>query len=119
MKSPRCSLLLLVALLILNTDRPKSFGDEVLMGRPFGVAEITMPLAGADVRSAWQTNGFLLRERNGRALYPVFTRGRVKDFVGELLGADPRNNPPTQMSVLFLFTGDAPLDLTIYTPAGH
>jgi hypothetical protein len=90
---------------------------EAIPGSPFGVGRMTVPLRLADVDAAVDSNGFALVEEDGRVLYPAFTTGRIGKFIGQLLGTG--DLPPTSVTVYFLFTGDRPLKLTLYTPAAH
>ncbi len=82
---------------------------EAVSGQPFGIARITVEAGGDSV------NGFNIVEQNGRAMYPTFSSGRVRRVLGELLGSgaapEARN-----VTIYFLFTGDAPLQLTCYVP---
>ena len=91
-----------------------AFGDGLAsVGRPFGVARITVPIArGAEARST----GFAVRDAEGRVFYPAFSAGRLGELVSGLLGTDARN-APSVLNVSFLFTGQAPLEVTIDTPA--
>jgi hypothetical protein len=86
------------------------------VGEPFGVGVVTLTLPEAETAAA-EVNGFALAEPNGRALYPVFTEGRILRLLGEILGDNGPVATPNVLNVLFLFTGDQPLDLTVYTPA--
>ncbi len=89
---------------------------EAIPGSPFGVGRITAPLRLADADAA-DSNGFALVEENDRVLYPAFTTGRIGRFIGQLLGTG--DLPPSSVTVYFLFTGDQPLRLTLYTPSAN
>ncbi len=91
---------------------------EAYPGHPFGVGRISLPLAPGDAKLALKSGGFAIHERNGRAVYPVFTEGRVLRFLGEILGGDD-TSVPAAINVLFLFTGEGPLDVTLYTPTAR
>ncbi|MCY2991384.1 MAG: hypothetical protein NTY19_26445 [Planctomycetota bacterium] len=88
---------------------------EAIPGQPFGVGHIVIPLAAADATLASSTAGMMLTERRGRTLYPVLTTGRFRKLLGEILG---NGNPgvPDSLHAWFLFTGDGPLEVTLYTP---
>lgn len=88
---------------------------EAIPGQPFGVAHVVVPLAGSDADLAWSTDGIMLTERAGRALYPVFTTGRLRKLLGDILGNGGQASPDT-LNAWFLFTGDGPLEVTLYTP---
>ncbi len=89
---------------------------EAYVGEPFGVGLVTLALPESDAAAAAGVDGFALVEANGRALYPVFTEGRILRLLGEILGNNAPVATPNVLNVLFLFTGDQPLDLTVYTP---
>ena len=86
---------------------------EVFTGQPFGVARITVPLSGPAAAAALQTNSFSLAADDHRVLYPVFTTGRIltalRDFTGD-------ESVPPRLTVLFLFTGNEPFDVTLHVP---
>ena len=86
---------------------------EAVAGRPFGVATISLPPS-ADVAALAEINGFALVERDGRALYPSFTAGRIRRVLADVLSIELKG--PTALSVSFLFTGDEPLHVTLYAP---
>mgnify|MGYP006969345113 FL=1 len=56
-----------------------------------------------------ETGDMSLVERSGRIFYPVFEK-RERPLLQEFV------NVPKQTTVFFLFQGDAPLQLTLYTP---
>ena len=90
---------------------------EAIPGQPFGVGRMSIRLAGANAQQVWETNGFALQERRGRALYPVFTQGRVRRWIGaNLLGDD---SAPDHLTAYFLFVGEEPLELTFFAPHPH
>ncbi len=107
------TVLLLVSLFLSSRC---AYGDgEAYPGRPFGIGRVGISLRGSEAMLARETGGFALSERDGRALYPVFTEGRIARFLGGILGGDP-SAVPANFEVLFLFAGDGPLNLTVYTP---
>lgn len=89
---------------------------EAIPARPFGIAQITVDLPAGPVPDRFDPTEFYLTEANGRALYPVFTEGRFRRAVGGILGTAGNRNPAT-ISILFLFTGADPLEITLHTPA--
>lgn len=84
---------------------------EAVAGNPFGVARIT--LSGLDAPLD-QTRLFLV-EKNGRAHYPAVHEGVFGRVIGQVLG-DPTQRPLANVTVWFLFRGQQPLELTLYTP---
>ncbi len=94
---------------------PSAWGQvEAYSGRPFGVGRVSFTLPPGDTTAA-SIDGMAIADRSGRVLYPVFTEGRVLRILGQILGGG-QTETPDGMTVFFLFTGDAPLDLTISTP---
>ncbi len=83
---------------------------EAIAGRPYGVGVITIQtplgqgLQGNDSQVA-------LVERSGRAFFAVPEERQTGQMVRNLVGRRRR------LTVFFLFVGDQPLDVTLYTPA--
>nr|MBC8874775.1 hypothetical protein [Planctomycetota bacterium] len=103
-----------VSLVVLMLGHLAARADvEAYPGQPFGVARISLPLNAADAKLAFASGGFAVQERDGRALYPVFTEGRVLRLLDQILGGD-NSSAPSAIDVLFLFTGDGPMDVTLY-----
>ena len=89
---------------------------DAIPAQPFGIAEIVIDLPASPQPGSFDASEFYLAESHGRALYPVFTEGRLRRAVGDILGnADGRT--PATISVLFLFTGADPLEITLHTPS--
>jgi len=84
---------------------------EALIGRPFGVGQIT--ISGLDV--AIDANRVHLEEKSGRVFYPAVSQGVFGKLIGQLLGG-PAERPTSGVTVYFLFRGDQPLELTVHTP---
>ena len=81
---------------------------------PFGVGRVTIPLA---VGGAASDTPILLTEKNGRVFYYAETERPVRAALRELLNKELQIQVrPQSTSVYFLFTGNEPLDLTIYAP---
>lgn len=89
---------------------------EVIAGQPFGVARITVPLSDPSSAAALQTNSFSLSADNHRALYPVFTTGRLLAALREVTGDTA---VPPRLTILFLFTGNEPFEVTIHVPTTY
>lgn len=90
-------------------------GGEAIPGRPFGVAHLEVPLPPAAELDFVRANAFELFEKNGRVFYPVLETGKFGQIVSDVLG-DGSRQPPSRLKISFLFTGEAPLELTILTP---
>lgn len=91
-------------------------GQAVLLGEPFGVASVRVPLSDAASASLYESGGLMLTERGGRAHYPAFSNAGLLERLSENL-LQVELPPPSSVELLFLFQGTAPLDLTIYTPS--
>ncbi|MEZ6054662.1 MAG: hypothetical protein R3C02_25365 [Planctomycetaceae bacterium] len=57
-------------------------------------------------------------EANGRAFYPVLTTGKFGQLASEVFG-DRLPELPSLLQVFFLFTGNQPLNVTVFTPEPH
>jgi hypothetical protein len=84
---------------------------EALIGRPFGVGQVT--ISGLD--AAIDANRVFLDEKNGRVFYPAITQGVFGRLLGQILG-DATDRPAAGVTIHFLFHGNQPLELTIRTP---
>lgn len=83
---------------------------EAIVGQPFGVARLSLP-----VEAAGASSGFEIHDAAGRVLYPALRGGPLVGIFAELLGGDPEAIPG-RLNISFLFTGTAPLEVTLYTP---
>jgi hypothetical protein len=86
-------------------------------GTPFGVGRITVqfpPQAVGPIGSGAILNEppLALTEANGRVFYPASVDTPIRAAIRELLAR------PRPATVYFLFTGDEPLDVTLYGPGG-
>src|SRR5262245_48146147 len=97
--------------LLLSRAASGRVDGEALVGRPFGVGQVTV--SGLD--AAIDANRVLLDEKNGRSFYPAVTQGVLGRLIGQILG-DASDRPATGVTIYFLFRGEAPLELTVYTP---
>lgn len=84
-------------------------------GEDFGVAVVTLPMAGENVDAARATEGFALRSETNWVGYPVFAPTQVGPVLQELIG--PFLQRSGDLTVRFLFRGEEPFTATIYTPA--
>src|SRR5262245_13206327 len=84
---------------------------EALIGRPFGVGQVT--ITGLDV--AIDPSRVLIKEKSGRVFYPAVMQGVFGRLIGKILG-DAAQQPTPAITIRFLFRGDEPLELTLYTP---
>jgi hypothetical protein len=85
---------------------------EAVPGKPFGVGRIT--LNRGDVRGRIDEDAVQISERDGRVHYPSFSYGRFGAAIGEAIGLG--DGSPGNVTILFLFTGDEPLAITVKAP---
>ncbi len=85
---------------------------EAFVGEPFGVGRITMNVARGEPFAPNDDDRFMLVEQNDRVLYPSFEAAPVRRVLRQILEIQS----PLSATAYFLFRGDAPLQLTFYTP---
>ncbi|MGD9853462.1 MAG: hypothetical protein AB7U20_00780 [Planctomycetaceae bacterium] len=88
---------------------------RAVIGEPFGVAHISVPISPHADPAFLQSRGFDIIAPAGRVLYPAISTGRLGELAAELLGSDVIG-VPNQLSVSFLFTGSEPFEVTVTTP---
>jgi hypothetical protein len=95
-------------------ERLRAPADEVVAvaGSPFGVGRITVQMPPDRSGSILAEPPLTLTEANGRVFYPATIDTPIRAAIRELL---VRPRPAT---VYFLFTGEEPLDLTLFGPSG-
>lgn len=113
----------LVLLLAVGVDPAHGqYQVEAVAGRPFGVGRIKVDLPAALYPQGLGAAGIQLSERNGRVHYPVVRVVATPDLVKGILGRSQRPlgrllgeilDRPPKVEILFLFRGDAPLELTL------
>ena len=87
--------------------QPRIEADGV-PGKPFGIGVLTIQLPPR--QRMGDADSVSLTERNGRIFYPVYESPPI---VRLLRGG---NGGGRRLTAYFLFTGDQPLDLTLWTP---
>lgn len=105
-------LALACGLMVLGSAIP--LHGQAIVGEPFGVAAVRVPLSGEGAGQLYESGGLKLEERSGRALYPVVASGNAYRIVQNLLELEAQ--APREVEVLFLFRGAEPLELTVYAP---
>ncbi len=92
-------------------NAPLIYRVEAFAGQPFGVGMIKYRMNAED-QMIDQTGGTLIREKNNRVFYPVFSKPAVNRFFQRLIGnATP--HPESMHNVIFLFRGDQPLEISL------
>jgi hypothetical protein len=85
---------------------------EAYAGEPFGVARVTVPVFRGEPSLPLNDERFTVLEAEGRAFYPVVKAEPARQFLRGLLGIEtPRN-----VTMYFLFRGEEPFDLSVYSP---
>ena len=84
---------------------------EAIAGKPYGVGVISIQTPLGQRMADGADGQVVLVERSGRAFFAAAEERPGGQLVRNLIGSRRR------ITVYFLFTGDAPLDLTLYTPA--
>lgn len=95
---------------IVAADPPTAQAQvEALAGQPFGVALVTVEFPPDDLQGPIDSSTFTVTSPDHRVAYPVFEgfRKRFRYRTGP---------PPGRLSVMFLFRGEEPFDVTIGTP---
>jgi hypothetical protein len=99
------------AQLIRGRLRPAQPQIEAVAGEPYGVGKWTLELPAGVNPALLGNSGFTLQDKNSRVLFQAFEATPLRTAAREFLGR------PQLATVYFLFTGDAPLDLTLHAPA--
>ncbi len=86
---------------------------EAYRGEPFGVGRVTVDLSPGASAAPAGDDRFALVEDNDRVLYPVLENKSSRRFLRSLLGIET----PLHATFIFMFRGDDPLNLVVYTPA--
>lgn len=100
-----------VALLFLSRLAQARVEGEALIGRPFGVGQVSV----SGVELGIDASRVFVEEKNGRVFYPAVAQGVFGKLVGQILGG-ATERPTTGATIYFLFRGDAPLEMTVYVP---
>ncbi len=80
-------------------------------GSPFGVGTVTVPMSEPGAAELLATHRFSINDVEGRVFYPAFSNSRLLGFLP--------GNAGSELTVSFLFTGSAPLRITVHTPQPH
>ena len=94
-----------------HPDAPLIYRVEAFAGQPFGIGSIRYRMRSGD-EMIDRSGGTILREKNNRVFYPVFSKPAAAKFFNRLIGVS-NNEPESMHTVWFLFRGDEPLELTL------
>ena len=89
---------------------PQEPETEAYAGEPYGVGRWTVQLPQGVNPAILGNSGFTLTDKSGRTVFQAFQAEPLRTAARELLGR------PQTANVYFLFTGDAPLELQLYSP---
>src|SRR5437867_6286822 len=81
-------------LLIFARSAQARVEGEALVGRPFGVGQIS--ISGLDV--GIDVNRVAIEEKNGRVFYPAVTQGVFGRLIGQILGG-PAERPAAGITI--------------------
>ncbi len=87
---------------------------EAYPGRPFGVGRVTITMPPEVNLAAIESRAYELADPNGRTHYPSFNTSGAPALLRGILGGG--TEVPRSLTVLFLFDGNEPLDVTVYSP---
>jgi hypothetical protein len=85
---------------------------EAYRGEPFGIGRATIDLAQGESVEPSSDDRVVLVETQDRVLYPVIENKATRRILRSFLGMESAN----RVTFIFMFRGDAPLELTAYTP---
>lgn len=80
-----------------------------ISGTPFGVGSVVVPITAGHATDLFAATRFAVEEADGRIFYPAYS----EPLLPGLAGSGARG----ELTVSFLFTGDAPLKMTVFSPA--
>ena len=85
---------------------------EAYSGQPFGVGRVTVPVFRGEPSLPLNDERFTVVESHGRVLYPVVMVEPARQFLRGMLGIET----PRSVTLYFLFRGDEPFELSVYSP---
>ena len=90
---------------------PLIYRVEAYAGQPFGIGSMRYRMSAGD-EMIDRSGATVLREKNNRVFYPVFSKPAAAKFFNRIMGI--KNSVPDSMhTVWFLFRGDEPLELVL------
>lgn len=102
-----------LAWIVSGSPARAEVSGEAYSAKPFGIARISF--SGADVGSI-DERLVRIEEKTGRVFYPVKSTGVFGKLLLRVLGA-PDEGAAGNVSLLFLFKGEEPLEMTLFSPA--
>jgi hypothetical protein len=100
---------------LLKRDKPNAVANDAVAGPVLGAGFVTFELAANTDLSLFTNREFMLSEKNGRVLYPVYDHQPVKAALRDVLGLNRTIlGQPLKVKIHFLFRGNEPLELNLY-----
>jgi hypothetical protein len=99
------------AISIVSQSADARVEGEALIGRPFGVGQVSVSGFGQGIDASRVS----IEEKSGRVFYPAVTQGVFGKLISQILGS-ATERPTNGVTIQFLFRGDEPLEITVYTP---
>src|SRR5690242_632183 len=100
-----------VALLCVSASRA-DVRVEAYRGEPFGIGRVTIELPPGASSAPASDDRITLTESSDRVLYPSMKSSGARKILRDFLGIET----PRRTTFVFMFRGDDPLDLVVYTP---
>jgi hypothetical protein len=94
---------------IVSSQAAGQIDAEAAPGEPFGVGRISVRLPEGATAGLSGVDALEITEANGRVLYPTRNAGLLDRVAA---GGDA----PGRLTIMFLFRGNDPLDITVYAP---
>lgn len=85
---------------------------EAFVGEPFGVGRVTVDVFRGEPTLPLSDERFTAIEENGRVVYPVLKQEPVRRILRRVLQIET----PSKVTLYFLFRGDQPFDLSVFSP---
>ena len=85
---------------------------EAFAGQPFGVGKATFDVRRNEPAIPLADERFTIQSHDGRVLYPVLKTAPVRRLLRQILEIET----PLSVTVYFVFQGDEPLTLNVYSP---
>jgi len=101
-----------LVLLLFARPGQAAASAEAFVGEPFGVGRVTIDILRGEPLLPLSDERFTILEANHRVLYPALKQEPVRRLLRGLL----KRESPRKVTIYFLFRGDQPFDLSVFTP---
>ena len=101
-------------LLVVSTDQcdAQPVRAEALLGAPFGIARVTVPLSPDAEPLTIEAQGYLVKEENGRIMFPAINPGGIASRIRSQFDGGS-SNLPRQLTLHIPFVGRERLELAV------